>query len=397
MIKPLQNLHLKVLSLLAAVVLWMFVVGIENVAYKFPENLDIRLINTGSDISVAMKIPQVGIYIKQDKELISTLTKNDFDVYVDLAGLGAGDYTLPVTVNAKSPQVRVMKIDPSAIRVKLAPSGEKQIKVEGTIVGKPATGFEVKELSYEFEKVRILGAQKYLDVIDKVQAKIILTGNETEDASQTVKLLLPDEYSDYADSITIVPEQILINVEIVSKQSQKKVPVVLQLANADNLDAWGKRIKLVPATVEISGDEKVIKGITSLQTEPVDVSKLGTNASSFSAGLVIPQGIKTSGNVTEVGVQVKEESVERKTVRAPVNLIGTNPAFNINRITPETVEVIVSGAASLINGLKPEDISINIDLAKLTNAGPVIYSQSDIVVPQGISVLSSSPRQITLE
>ena len=37
-----KNLWLKILALLAAILLWFFVVGFENTVYRFPQEIDIR-------------------------------------------------------------------------------------------------------------------------------------------------------------------------------------------------------------------------------------------------------------------------------------------------------------------------------------------------------------------
>ena len=82
--KILKNWELKILALVSAIVLWFFVVGIENNSYQFPEQIDIHAVNVPPDMTVTNDLGKATIRIQADQSMIKNLTADDFDISVDL-------------------------------------------------------------------------------------------------------------------------------------------------------------------------------------------------------------------------------------------------------------------------------------------------------------------------
>lgn len=395
--KILNNWELKVFALLAAMALWVFVVGIENSVYKFPGDLEIQPLNMDKNVSLATELPTVNLYIKDDKDNISSLTKNDFTVYVDLAGLKSGEFELPVSVTPKNTQVRVLRVEPGEVKVKLSPSAEKVVKVAVKITGNPQQGYEAKDYKLEFETVKIMGAQAYLDQISEVDAVVALSGTETGNVSQNIALTIPDAQKTAKDYLQIVPAEVLVNLTVEPKLVQKEVKLIPKVSGVDNTETWLKLIKLVPATITIETDEKTADGIDSIETGDIDINKFVAQGNSLKVGFELPQGIKEINGVNSVTVKMKDDSVERKTLAAPVALTGKKDGVTVSTISPPSVQVTVSGAALLINNLQSGSVTLNVDLAKVDSLGALNLTKSDFNLPVGLSVTSFYPNQITLQ
>lgn len=395
--KIFQNLPIKLISLGAAIILWIFVVGIENSVFKFTETLDISLLNLDKNVSVSSSLPPVNIFLKDDQQLISTLTKSDFTVSVDLSGLKAGEYDLPVSATAKNPSVRIVKIDPNEIRIKLAPVAEKEVKISAAVSGAPASGFAAKEFKLEFDKVKILGAQNYLDQIDEVEADLVLAGTEKDDLSQNISLSLPAKNAGLAENVKIAPAEVLINLKIIPLLQQKKVPVELNLSGAENLEIWKKMVEVSPREIMLEGDDKAILAVTSVKTAELDVATLVGQAGALKVDLVLPAGVGIVNGGTSVSVTLKKESVERKTVAAPVVLSGKALNIKVAKVSPPSLTVTVTGAATLINNLKENSITYTVDLSKISSLGPVTAETAGFNLSPGLSVMDFKPKLITLE
>ncbi len=388
---------IKLLSLAAAVVLWIFVVGIENSVYKFPEALDIQVINLEKNVSVSSDLPPVNVYIKDDKQVVASLTRNDFVLSLDLSGLKSGEHEIPVSVTARNPQVRIVKVEPGQVSVKLSPAAEKEVKISAEISGSPQSGFEAGDFKLEFEKAKILGAQTYLDRIDEVRAVLALNGSENQKISQNISLSLPAESTAPVGSITIVPSEVLVTLDIVPKLQQKKVPVTLKLGDITDQALWAGMITVTPSEVTLEGDEKTIQSVTAVETAILDVPQFIKQNASASLALELPAGIKVAGGASTVSVSLKKESVERKAVAAPVVLIGRASGFNVKSVSPPSVTVTVTGAATLINNLKEGAVTCTIDLSKVGKAGTLSISESNISLPPGFKIIEIKPDQITLK
>ena len=397
MIKLVQNLDIKILSLAAAFFLWIFVVGIENSVYKFPDALAIQAVNLDSNVSLAADLPTVRLYLKDDKDIIPTLTKNDFTISADFSNLKSGQYTVPISAVAKNPQVRILKVEPNQVSVKLSPSAEKDIKIVANITGKTAAGYEAKDYKLEFETAKILGAQVYLDQINNLEANLVLNGTETEDLSQNISLSLPEKNNAIGSNIQIVPPQVLINLRIVPKLDQKKFTIQPVPAGVDNSAVWVKLIKIFPASVQVEGDEKTIKSLETLNTKPIDIQQLLNQTGTFKVDLDMPAGVNVVGGTNSVSVSIKDETTERKTMAVPVVLTGKAEGVNVTKVTPSSINVTLSGTSSLVNNLKAGDVTVSIDISKINSLGPVQIQNQDIKVPLGLKVMDYRPGDITLE
>ncbi|MCA9374411.1 hypothetical protein KC725_04595, partial [Candidatus Peregrinibacteria bacterium] len=89
--KIFSNIHLKLLALISAIVLWFVVITVENTIYIFPQELEIDVRNLGSNLSLANELPEVKLFLQVSKEELKSLTPDDFNVYIDLGNAQAGE------------------------------------------------------------------------------------------------------------------------------------------------------------------------------------------------------------------------------------------------------------------------------------------------------------------
>lgn len=395
--KILQNWDLKALALLAAFSLWIFVVGIENSIYRMPENLHVQPLNLDYNVSIASVLPSVQVYIKDDKDIEKTVNKADFNVIVDLKGLKAGEYRLPVSVNSVKSQIRVMKVEPSEIDVKLAPSAEKETKVTLRVVGTPQDGYEVKDYKLEFDKAKIIGAQSYLDAVNEVTATLVLNGSESQAINQNVDLGLPEGKKDLSENIRIVPSEILVSLNIVAKLQQKQQKITPVFSGVSDQATWQKLVRLTPTTVTLEGDSKTMDSLNEIKTQPIDVPTLLAQGGTMKIALDLPDGVSLSSGKNEITVKYSNDATERKTLTVAVTVTGKNSAFSVNKITPASANVTLSGPAAIINSLTASDISLNLDLSTIQSLGNIKLSRDNISSPAGLTLIQISPDTVKLE
>lgn len=395
MIKPLNNWQLKLISLLSAVILWFFVVGIGNTMFVFPENIDIKLTNINKNISLASTLPSVRVYVKTDQEIFKNLTKNDFEVYLDLKDLSAGDHLVPVLVSTKNNQVTILKVDPKEVNIKLAPIAQKEVPVITSISGMPKTGYNIKDVKTDLKKVTISGAQNILDQIGNVKAELVLDGTQIADISQDVTLKLPDISTVSPDSVTINPDQITFTGTIVQEVKQKTVPVELQLSDVVNKEIFLKNVTLSPSEIIIHGNEDLLKQINSIKTKPIDPRSAINSLSPLPLELDLPAGITVDLN-TKVTMSLKFSSDQEKTVQALIVFTKQNKNFQV-KTSQSAILVTVLGDKNVIKTLKDNDITLNINLENVSGPGPILIDSKNIILPDGLELLDFSPRQIQLD
>lgn len=279
MIKPLNNFHLKLLALMAAIILWFIVITVENTVYLFPDDITVEVTNLGKNLSLAGEIPKVKLYLRIDKEDLKTLTKNDFKVFLDLKDAEAGERTVDIEASSTSTNVKILKVEPESIAITLAPTTEKEVSVKINVEGNPMKGYKVGNVVAQSDKVKISGAKNIIDSIDHVEAQLLLTGTEKSDLNQSVALTFSAADGAPQNLVTIAPDQMVVSAEIFSQLQQKEVVLIPGFKNDADRAIWADRIKITPAKLTIEGEADVLKEINSITTEPFEPGILKSNGS----------------------------------------------------------------------------------------------------------------------
>lgn len=306
MIKALKHLDLKLLAVLASIILWLFVITVENTVSKFPEKIDVKIINSAENLTLMENIPPVEIYLRVDESKLKTLTKNDFEIFIDLSDYTAGEHKIKVEGRSTDSSVKILKISPEEVNVKLSPQAEKDIEVELKINGEPSEGYSIGSTRMEEDiDVKIIGAQVTLEQVDKLVAKLILEGNETGDFKQNVKLELPTDIDIEPGLIKIVPEQITVNVNVTAEIREKIVKVSPKFVREADRISYQDKIIIEPKEVTIRGDLKTLNEYEFIETEIIEVSVL-LRQENLTRKLVVPKGLTLDPTNQTVTITLKK-------------------------------------------------------------------------------------------
>jgi len=298
-----KNFQLKILALFSAIILWFFVVGIENTVYLFPEDLEIQTQNLPSNLNFSAPLGKVKIRVRADSGVVKNLTKNDFEISIDLKDFEAGEYTLPLSAKSNNDKVTILRVEPPTIHFKLQSVEEKEVKIKALLNGNPKNGFIVKEVKLDQQTAKISGIKDLLAQINEVDAEIKFDGTQTSDFSQNVKLEIPKNIGEKGKNITIIPDQINVTVSLVPDQSsnnlendtnlqtteqEKVVAVKPKIQGKLNPD---QQVEVIPFTVAIKGNYEDLKNINFLETESIQSSTLMGSSKPLKVKLVIPPKI----------------------------------------------------------------------------------------------------------
>jgi YbbR domain-containing protein len=173
-----HNLALKLLSLLAAAGVWLWVSGEERLEFSFPAPLVLQ--NLPSPVALAADPPdEVMVRLRAPEVLLKSLSAGDIDARIDLAGLAAGEHAIPITAE----QVRVpygaevVKVVPEVVTLRLEPRVVREVAVEPRVEGTVEEGFRVAEVSVEPDRVAVEGPEGAVNAVDRLgTARVPLEG-----------------------------------------------------------------------------------------------------------------------------------------------------------------------------------------------------------------------------
>jgi hypothetical protein len=118
-------------------------------------------------------------------------------VRVGLREAGEGEHLLPVSAgNVQAPPgVRVRRVDPPRVRVRLAPALESTLRVIPTVLGTPAPGHRVVAVRVDPIAVVVKGPRSTIETRDSVKTTPVDVAGRRSSVTQSVGLAFPDSVS----------------------------------------------------------------------------------------------------------------------------------------------------------------------------------------------------------
>jgi len=214
-----ENWILKLLSLIFALVLWFFVMGERRQEIGF--SVPLKLENIPQTLMVANEVPNlVDVRISGPRTLLMNLSPQDISISVDLKDLKPGLTSfkrLDEKLNIPS-ALKVTRLSPSFVDVKLERIKEKQVPVVISVEGEPAAGFRLVETKLSPAKVVVVGAEGELKDIREVPTEAVSLTDVTESFSLMVPLNFQGKYSRLKEQEAI---EVQVTIEAAPEQDKK--------------------------------------------------------------------------------------------------------------------------------------------------------------------------------
>jgi YbbR domain-containing protein len=163
----LHNFGLKLISLLAAVLLWVAVVRepvaevVIAVPIEFrnaPENLEIS----------SEEVPQAQVRVRGPVGGVRQLTPAEVHAVVDLRSSQPGEHTFDLSPSriAVPRDVQVVQVIPSQFRISLDRRATKQVQVRPRVTGTFASGYRIAGVTADPSMVTISGPSRHVKDVD---------------------------------------------------------------------------------------------------------------------------------------------------------------------------------------------------------------------------------------
>ena len=198
-----NNWTLKLISLVLALLLWVFIMGERRVEVGYRVPLEIQ--NMPEGLMVANQVPSVvDVRVSGPRTLLAKISASDISILVDLTALQPGLTTfkrLEERLNLPN-GLRVTRLAPSFIDVKLERIKQKQVPVEVKLTGEPLAGHQVGRVSATPAEVLVEGAESEVKGVSKVPTEEVdLTGVDSS-FSVIVQLDYRGNYTSLKESKT---------------------------------------------------------------------------------------------------------------------------------------------------------------------------------------------------
>ena len=281
-LKLTDNLFLKILSVLIAILIWIVVMNINDGEKTKAFQLNVNLINTevitenGKVFRVVDNSDVVTLKVRARKSIVDELSGSDFVLTADMLKNLKYDRQVGITVECKNRNINIdehITLSRSNVDVSIEDSATEQFQVHVKHTGQPNSGLIPGNMIPEQTIIKISGPVSLVERIELVEAMVDITGLP----GTTVKnceLKLYDSIGGLIDNtyLNYIGKNEGIDVTV-NMLNTKTVPLRFSYAGTPAENYVVKEISYKPEVVEIAGNAGVLSGISrwEIPAEAVNV------------------------------------------------------------------------------------------------------------------------------
>lgn len=341
----------------------------------------------------------VNISAEGPETVIQSLRPSDIRAFADLTGFGAGEYQVPVTVStARTGFARVsFSPDPAFLPFRIEQAITRTVPLTVEVLGSVPFSFEQQAAQISINRqprttIEISGPENRVNLVDHVRATANIN-QLTANYSSPRPVEPVDAGGAIISGVAVLPSTVDVLIPIVSSVGIKRVPVVPQVTGRPVSGQVVSNVSVTPEFVTLTGSSGPLDAVQSIATEPLVITgKSGTFTQTVQ--LRPPSGVTLLENEpTSVVVEITTRAIAQPfSVTIPVEVVGTNPHGLLVNISPNIVQLKLSGTAEAISAINSTTIQGTVDLANL-NAGT--YELSPVFnLPKGVALVE--PPRVTV-
>lgn len=419
--KSLMNrFTLKILSLAIAVLIWLIVRNVQDpVIVQTFYDIPVTLVNE-SYLSNNMKIPllidgddTVKVRIKAEESVIKELKKEDIVAQADMTQIymDATPKMVPVEVTCKGIADDNITVTPRNIQVDI----ENQTSVEKTIAVNtgdttPDKDYEVGSLQANPEKVTISGPESIINKIDKVVAKIDVTGMKESNVELDSELKIYDKNQDelsekqlsYLNLAGVQDNKIKIQAQF--WKVQKNVKIGSEYSGSPQYGYEVDSVSVVPETLSLAGTDEALQKLAvegNTLTIPASYIDVSGKDSDFDVKVdiseLLPENMKLARDINSTVIATVKilPYNSRDYEVSPTQIKVENKPENMNyKFEPDKIVARIKAKEEDLDNLKTDDIQMKIDL-KDAKAGENTLPVT-VTLPEGYELVEDITVKVAL-
>lgn len=318
--------------------------------------------------------------------------------YIDLTGLAAGEFTVPIRIESSLRPIRIVQVIPQEASIALEPKEVRELPVSLQTEGHPALGFQVTETVLNPMMATVVGPRSLIEQVATLQAVVNLT-NERESITPSVDIKAVDVAGNVLSGLTIDPAQAHVTVTIQQAGGYRDVAVKVETIGQPSSGYRVTNISVSPQIVTLfSTDPQLVASLPGyVGTQPLDLTNLKENLQTHLA-LALPAGVIVVGEEQNVQVLIGIAPIETSiSLNLNVEVVGLANGYEA-RLSPLTVTVILSGPLSVLQNLHAGDVRLLVDVSGLLS-GTYLLEPKPEIVPTDVRLLSITPSsvQVTIQ
>lgn len=395
MIKKITNsFGWKIISLIAAFLIWLLVVNYEDpISTREINNLPVIKLNanaiTSQNKAIEFKEGEtVNVTLRGKRSIIDRLTKNDIRAYADLSQVsitGAIDIEIDVPEG-----IQVMDKRPNDMKIALENIISVQKEIQYYFDGEPGDSYVALEPVITPSVIQITGPESQVNIVNSVVIPINIKGVK-KDVTLFAAPQALDKDKKVVSTVTTNVDRVQVSVPIIKK---KTIPIIFEKVDDVPQGYRLTEVKLDVNEITIIGKENIINSIESITINNIYLSGKteDTTVNVPLEDLINIEGItiiskEKSTNITFIidrleqkRIIIEPEDIQMKNISRDLNAILLNES---------PISLTFRGIKEDLDKLSIVNLNPNINLSGLNEGN--VETRLILNIPSDVELLTDSP------
>lgn len=361
-----------VLSLLLAVILWMYVMTDLN-----PEDTktlyNVPVVFTGLDtleergLTISEGANQtVTLSLQATRSVLQQLNNENVSVAINVSNKDTGvqtevNYTPTYPRSVSNDPITIRSRSPSVIQYTISKWVTREIEVRGSFTGSVAEGFQKGELSISPSTITVSGQEDVVNQIDYAQVVLSQTElSETYTGELPFALVGFNGEAVSAEGLELSSQTVMVTLPVVQLKEVKLTVEVVPGGGATQDDA---KITISPESIMVSGGEDDLESLTEISLGQLELQKIfGTDQITFK--IPLDESLTNVSGVSEATVTVSISGLATRTIEVDNIQVIEPDGYHAELVTTSRL-VMIRGSQDAVDQVIPSQIRIVADLSEM--------------------------------
>ncbi len=348
-----------------------------------------------TEFTVVDRLPiSVIVRARGPRSALQALASNPPAMTISVRGLGEGTHVVPLTPTLGATSARILTATPITGTIQLERVVRSTLPVRLTVTGAPSLGFRASAATVLPLQATVSGSQAIVQRVVSIDAQVSVEGAKSA-VQADARLIARDANGDPVPEALIAPEVVAARVPLEQLSNYRDLPVSPKWRGQPAEGYAVTAITVEPQIITVFGDTAVITSAKGfIETQDVVISNAQADIDER-VNLIVPPGLSLVSERASVRVRVRiQPLLGSRTVKRKPLLIGLSATLT-NTISPDNVDLVLSGPLPRLSTLIDDDVRVSLDVTGL-DVG-VYQLTPRVILPDGVTSQSVLPTTVRVE
>lgn len=393
-----DNLWLKILSVLMAILIWIVVLNINDpsktrtIAGVRVELLNEDIVTGNNQVYEILDGQLVSITVTGPRTIVDTLRATDFTVTADFKDLSQAN-SIPINVElaeySYQQKVTINKKSHNTVQLLIEDLKEQEYDIDIKYIGQPAEGYIVADTILDTPKIKITAPNSVHQNIKQICVSVDVS-NMSSDFETVVPIKV---YDSKAVELIQAENNVTVNVTNVNAKNTvyytKKIPVVYDdMANTINgLEVSDVEVSM--GQVSIMGRKEILDTLETLRlpTDTITIEEGNTQAEVvYQLEELLPEGVYLNERTDTLTLTVYLTEIIQRTLTINIADIGIRnipDGMGASIVDSGTIRVVIQGKKHAVEELDQSTVGAYVSVR---GGGAAVSSVPvQLQLPEGIT------------